>query len=83
MKHEQRGVIRLHDATTHGGKVISASGSIVMGIVAALAGDLTHCPRCKGDFPIQPDGAGAQHKGRPFAYHDDVTACGAKLITSL
>jgi uncharacterized protein (DUF2345 family) len=24
-------VIRLHDLTTHGGKVISASGSIVMG----------------------------------------------------
>ena len=29
MKHEQRGVIRLNDAITHGGKVISASGSIV------------------------------------------------------
>ena len=29
MKHEQRGVIRLNDATIHGGKVISASGSIV------------------------------------------------------
>ena len=82
MKHEQRGVIRLNDATTHGGKVISASGSIVMGIAAALEGDMTHCPQCKGDFPIQPDGAGAQHEGRPFAYHDDVTACGAKLISS-
>ena len=82
MKHEQRGVIRLNDATTHGGKVISASGSIVMGIAAALEGDMTHCPPCKGDFPIQPDGAGAHHEGRPFAYHDDVTACGAKLISS-
>ena len=82
MKHEQRGVIRLNDATTHGGKVISASGSIVMGIAAALEGDMTHCPQCKGDFSIQPDGAGAQHEGRPFAYHDDVTACGAKLISS-
>jgi len=69
MKHAQRGV--------------SASGSIVMGIAAALEGDMTHCPRCKGDFPIQPDGAGARHQGRPFACHDDVTACGAKLISSL
>ena len=83
MKHEQRGVIRLNDAITHGGKVISASGSIVMGIAAALEGDMTHCPRCKGDFPIQPDGAGAKHDSRPFAYHDDVTACGARLVTSL
>jgi uncharacterized Zn-binding protein involved in type VI secretion len=82
MKHEQRGVIRLNDATTHGGKVITASGSIVMGIAAALEDDMTHCPQCKGDFPIQPDGAGAKHEGRSFAYHDDVTACGAKLITS-
>ena len=83
MKHAQRGVIRFNDATTHGGKVITASGSIVMGIAAALEGDMTHCPRCKGDFPIQPDGAGAKHDSRPFAYHDDVTACGARLVTSL
>jgi uncharacterized Zn-binding protein involved in type VI secretion len=82
MKHEQRGVIRLNDATTHGGLVTTASGSIVMGIPAALAGDMTHCPKCKGDFPIQPDGAGAKHESRSFAYHDDVTACGAKLISS-
>lgn len=82
MKHEGRGVIRLNDSTTHGGKVISASGSIVMGVPAALEGDMTHCPQCKGDFPIKPDGAGAKHDDRPFAYHDDVTACGAKLITS-
>ncbi|MDB5916948.1 MAG: hypothetical protein JWR40_1182 [Massilia sp.] len=82
MKHEQRGVIRLNHATTHGGKVITASGSIVMGIPAALEGDMTHCPQCKGDFSIQPDGAGAKHEGRAFAYHDDVTACGAKLISS-
>lgn len=83
MKHEGRGVIRLHDKTDHGGQVIAASSeTIVMGIVAALADDMTHCPLCKGDFPITPDGAGAKHKGRPYAYHNDVTACGARLITS-
>ena len=38
MKHEGRGVIRLGDATDHGGKVTSASsGSTVMGKTAALA----------------------------------------------
>ncbi|PIL38155.1 hypothetical protein CR103_12765, partial [Massilia psychrophila] len=40
-------------------------------------------PKCKGNFPIKPDGNGAKHKGRPYAYHNDVTACGAKLISSL
>ena len=84
MKHTGRGVIRLNDKTDHGGKVISASsGTVVMGIEAALADDMTVCPKCKGKFPIKPDGAGAKHKGRSYAYDGDVTACGAKLISSL
>jgi uncharacterized Zn-binding protein involved in type VI secretion len=84
MKHEGRGVIRMNDKTDHGGKVISASsGTTVMGKTAALAGDMTFCPRCKGNFPIKPDGAGARHEGRPYAYDKDQTACGAKLISSL
>jgi uncharacterized Zn-binding protein involved in type VI secretion len=84
MKHQGRGVIRLGDKTDHGGKVTKASsGTIVMGKAAALADDMTHCPKCKGDFAIKPDGAGAMHKGRSYAYHDDVTGCGAKLIASL
>ena len=84
MKHQGRGVIRLGDKTDHGGKVINASsGTIVMGKAAALADDMTHCPKCKGNFAIKPDGTGAQHAGRPYAYHDDVTECGAKLVASL
>jgi uncharacterized Zn-binding protein involved in type VI secretion len=84
MKHQGRGVIRLHDKTDHGGQVISASsGTTVMGAVAAILGDMTHCPKCKGDFAITPDGAGARHEGKPYAYDGDVTECGAKLITSL
>ena len=82
MKHEGRGVIRLNDKTTHGGHVTSASGCTVMGIAAALAGDMTHCPQCRGDYPIQPDGKGAKHQGRSYAYQDDLTACGARLIAS-
>lgn len=84
MKHQGRAVIRLNDQTDHGGKVISvSSGTIVMGKEAALADDMTFCPKCKGNFPIKPDGTGAKHKGRPYVYHNDVTACGAKLISSL
>ncbi len=84
MKHVGRGVIRLNDSTDHGGRVTSASsGTVVMGSVAALGGDMTHCPKCKGDFAIAPDGAGAKHQGKPYAYHGDATACGAKLIATL
>jgi uncharacterized Zn-binding protein involved in type VI secretion len=84
MKHEGRGVIRLNDKTDHGGHVVSASSeTIVMGIAAALVGDKTFCPKCKGEFPIKPNSAGAKHKGATYVYHGDLTACGARLITSL
>jgi len=84
MKHQGRGVIRLNDKTDHGGQVISAtSGTTVMGKVAALQDDMTHCPKCKGNFAIKPDGAGARHEGKPYTYDGDVTECGARLITSL
>jgi uncharacterized Zn-binding protein involved in type VI secretion len=84
MKHQGRGVIRLNDQTDHGGKVISASSeSVVMGKVAALQDDMTFCPKCKGKFAIKPDGAGAKHKGKPYAYDGDTTECGARLISSL
>ena len=84
MKNEGRGIIRIDDTTDHGGRVVKASsGTLVMGKAAALAGDMTHCPQCNGDFVIKADGFGAKNLGRSYAYHDDVTECGAKLKTSL
>lgn len=84
MKHKGRGVIRIGDKTDHGGTVIAASsGTVVMGKAAALEGDMTQCPKCKGNFPIKPDGDGARHAGKAYAYQDDVTGCGAKLSSSL
>ncbi|MBY0241209.1 MAG: PAAR domain-containing protein [Burkholderiaceae bacterium] len=84
MKHEGRAVIRVGDKTSHGGQVISASsGTVVMGKLAALDGDMSICPQCKGKFALKPDSAGAKHEGKPYAYHDDLTECGARLISSL
>ena len=84
MKHQWRGVIRLNDKTDHGGQVISASSeTIVLGQAAAIQGDMTFCPKCKGSFAIKPDGKGAKHKGKPYAYDGDVTECGAKLSSSV
>lgn len=84
MIHEGRGVIRLNDITDHGGRVIStSSGTTVMGKFAAIKEDMTYCPKCKGNFAIKPDGAGAHHEGKPYAYEGDMTECGAKLISSL
>ena len=84
MKHMGRGVIRINDKTDHGGQVTCvSSGTIVMGTEAALADDMTFCPKCKGRFAIKPNGAGAKHSGRSYAYDSDITACGAKLISSI
>lgn len=84
MKHKGRGIIRLGDKTDHGGQVLTAtSATIAMGKPAALKGDMTFCPQCKGAFAIKPDGDGAKHQGKSYAYDGDVTECGARLITSL
>lgn len=84
MKHEGRGVIRMADKTDHGGQVVNvSSGTTVMGKEAALSGDMTVCPQCKGKFAIKAGGDGAKHKGKLYAYDGDQTECGAKLIASL
>ncbi|TWI60943.1 putative Zn-binding protein involved in type VI secretion [Pseudoduganella lurida] len=84
MKHKGKGVIRLNDKTSHGGTVLSAaSGTVVLGQPAALAGDMTFCPQCKGTYPIQADGSGNKHRGKEYVYDGASTACGAKLISSI
>lgn len=84
MKHAGRGVIRIGDTTDHGGQVTGASSrTTVMGKLAALDGDLTSCPRCKGTFPITVAGTGPTHEGTPYAFDGDLTACGARLSSSL
>ena len=84
MKHEGKGVIRVGDKTDHGGQVISvSSGTTVMGKEAALKGDMTFCPQCKGMFPIKASESGAKHQGLAYAYDGDSAECGARLIASL
>jgi uncharacterized Zn-binding protein involved in type VI secretion len=78
------GVVRLGDATTHGGKVLSASEDfIVQSKPIALNGDMTFCPQCKGTFAIQVTSSDRQHKGKMVAYDGDKTTCGAMLISSI
>jgi len=79
-----RGVIRLGDKTTHGGTVISAARNFtVLGKRVAVEGDATYCPRCKGKFSIVPCDGTRKHHGKRVAFDQDLTACGAKLISSI
>lgn len=78
------GVVRLGDKTSHGGEVINASDTFtVLGKQVALDGHLTFCPQCKGKFPITVARSDREHHGKAVAYHNDLTACGAKLISSI
>ncbi|WP_175921103.1 PAAR domain-containing protein [Burkholderia pyrrocinia] len=80
-----RGIIRVGDATSHGGQVVTGSAvSEVMGRPVARLGDTCVCPisghqACfiaEGDSQVIID-------GRPAAFDGHKTSCGATLISSL
>lgn len=80
-----KGVIRLGDSTSHGGKVIAASGTVfVHGIAVARKGDACVCPInghspcviAEGDPVVLVDGI-------PVAFQGHKTSCGATLTSSV
>ncbi|PFH19224.1 MULTISPECIES: PAAR domain-containing protein [Burkholderia] len=73
-------MVRLGDATDHGGEVIEAAGDLKhMGVAVALDGHAVKCPRCGGVFPLLASGS-RKHRGRRVGFHGDKTACGATVI---
>lgn len=79
-----KGVIRLGDATSHGGKVVNTSGTArVHGLTVARKGDVCVCPIsghtvcviAEGDPKVLLDGV-------PVAFEGHKTSCGATLISS-
>lgn len=79
-----RGVIRLGDKTTHGGKVVQvASTSTVDEIRIARIGDVVTCPQCKGTYTIVEGEPTCLDDDIPIALHGHKTTCGAALISSV
>lgn len=79
-----KGVIRLGDATSHGGKVIIADPTFkVLGKPLVCDGHMTICPKCRGTFPVQVSTSERKHNGKDVAHDGDKTACGAQLISSI
>lgn len=80
-----RGVIRLGDPTTHGGRVISASPqTIIKGKPVARVGDLVSCPiQGHGVNPIIEGEANFQDQHKAVALQGHKTACGCSLISTL
>ncbi|RYE73462.1 MAG: PAAR domain-containing protein [Oxalobacteraceae bacterium] len=79
-----KNVIRLGDATSHGGKVLSASGTAsVHGVQVARKGDACSCP-LNGHAPcvIVEGDPMVLVGGVPVAFQGHKTSCGATLISS-
>lgn len=84
LSKQNLGVVRLGDSTTHGGKVISVSHTVMdMGVPIACVGDMTVCPLCKATFPIIEGDPQCTIGGVPMAFNGHKTACGAALISSV
>ena len=76
-----RKIIRLDDATSHGGKVVSVAAThfTVGGIPVARVGDKTSCP-VHGQGSIVEGEARHIIGGVAVAYEGHKTSCGATLL---
>lgn len=79
-----KNVIRLGDPTSHGGKVIAASGTaLVHGIAVARKGDPCICPVKGHTLCVIIEGDPMVLLGGiPVAFQGHKTSCGATLISS-
>ncbi len=80
-----KNVIRLGDASSHGGKVVSACAAhfTVHGIPVACVGDTCTCP-IPGHTGCKIMSGSPHHMidGKSIAFDGDSLSCGAKLISS-
>lgn len=76
-------IIRMGDATSHGGTVIEGwPTATYMGKPIALVGHKTSCPKCGGTYPIIQGVSTVTFSGMSVAVAGMKTACGAVLIAS-
>ena len=78
-------VVCLGDLTTHGGRVITATGlTMYNGRRVARVGDKVSCPQCKngdgGEHIIMEPMHGYFENGKCVATHGTAVSCGARLI---
>jgi uncharacterized Zn-binding protein involved in type VI secretion len=80
-----RGVIRIGDGTSHGGKVVTGSDtSRVMDKGVARVGDQCTCPVSDHhDCVIVEGDPNVVIDGKQVAFNGHKTSCGAKLISTM
>ena len=80
-----KGVIRVGDSTSHGGKVLEGfDGHQIQGKAVALVGAACSCPN-KGHSNVKIAEGNPNHivNGKAVAFEGHKTSCGATLISSL
>jgi len=77
-----RGVIRLGDPHTHGGKVSSASGALFEGKPVMLAGDTVSCSQ-HGTVPVNQGHPTWKMNGKAVIVDGCVAQCGCTVKTTL
>lgn len=76
-------VVVLNDATSHGGRVISASSTFeIEGKNSALLNDTVSCPE-HGSNPIVECDMSYEENGRGIVVHGCKSACGSVVYASL
>ena len=74
-------IIRLGDAGTHGGSVVTSAKTVdAEGSLVARKGDLYACP-IHGRNPITTASADVWVESKQVARHGDKASCGASLIS--
>lgn len=78
-----KNVVVLNNATSHGGKVSSASSTFdIQGKKAALLNDTVTCPK-HGTNPIVECDTSYEEGGRGIVVHGCKSACGSVVYASL
>lgn len=76
------GLVCLGDATTHGGKVVTASSTMIInGCQVALVGDMVSCPK-HGLNLIKEGDPTSSENGRQIVINNCLCACGCRVISS-
>lgn len=76
-------IVKLGDASDHGGKIIQASGGFTVdGVAACVSGDMHECPiKGHGSTPVTSSSS-ATGAGKGIVRSGDKAGCGAAMIGS-
>jgi len=75
-------VVRLGDTSSHGGKMITATGGFTVDdLPGCVSGDMHQCPIRNHNTTPVTSSSNCSGDGRPIIRTGDIAGCGAVIIT--